>query len=46
MSRPNSSYLRFYMKGINPDKVYKVNGGNEALDGDELMNAGYFVNQV
>ncbi|WP_353949389.1 alpha-galactosidase [Sporolactobacillus sp. Y61] len=46
LNRPNPSYLRLYVRGLNPDQLYRVNGSQETFYGDELMNAGYFVDQV
>lgn len=46
LNQPNPSYLRLYFKGLDPDRKYTINGGSEVFYGDELMNAGLFVNRL
>lgn len=46
LNGPNPAYIRFYFKGLAPDKTYTVNGGKEKFSGAELMNAGYFVPRI
>lgn len=46
LSRPNAPYLRQYFKGLDPDKQYRINGGEATYYGDELMNAGLFLTKV
>ncbi|MCO7127859.1 alpha-galactosidase [Sporolactobacillus shoreicorticis] len=46
LNRPNPPYSRLYFEGLDPERKYKVNDGDEEFYGDELMNAGYFVPQV
>lgn len=42
----NPSYIRYYFKGLDPERHYTVNDGSEVFSGAELMNAGYFVPRV
>lgn len=42
----NPAYIRYYFKGLNPERRYTVNDGSEVFSGAELMNAGYFVPRV
>lgn len=42
----NPAYIRFYFKGLAPNKEYTVNGSREHFSGAELMNAGYFVPRI
>lgn len=42
----NPAYIRYYFKGLDPDRRYTVNDGSEVFSGAELMNAGYFVPRV
>lgn len=46
LNRPNTGYIRLYLKGLDPDTKYTVNGGSEQFYGDELMNAGLFVSDI
>lgn len=39
----NPAYIRYYFKGLDPERRYTVNDGSEVFSGAELMNAGYFV---
>lgn len=42
----NPAYIRYYFKGLDPERHYTVNDGSEVFSGSELMNAGYFVPRV
>lgn len=42
----NPAYIRYYFKGLDPERRYMVNDGSEVFSGAELMNAGYFVPRV
>lgn len=42
----NPAYIRYYFKGLDPERRYTVNDGSEVFSGAELMNAGYFVSRV
>lgn len=42
----NPAYIRYYVKGLDPERRYTVNDGSEVFSGAELMNAGYFVPRV
>lgn len=42
----NPAYIRYYFKGLDPERRYTVNDGSEVFSGAELMNAGYFVPRV
>lgn len=42
----NPAYIRYYFKGLDPERHYTVNNGSEVFSGAELMNAGYFVPRV
>ncbi len=42
----NPAYIRYYFKGLDPERCYTVNDGSEVFSGAELMNAGYFVPRV
>ncbi|WP_282801104.1 alpha-galactosidase [Secundilactobacillus kimchicus] len=46
LNHPNSPYTRFYFKGLDPNRQYRVNDDTEIYYGDELMNAGYFVPSI
>lgn len=46
LSRPNAAYIRMYFKGLDPNKAYRVNNSDEIYYGDELMNAGLFVDKI
>ncbi|WP_203651912.1 alpha-galactosidase [Secundilactobacillus yichangensis] len=43
LNHPNAPYSRLYLKGLDPDKQYRVNDSEEAYYGDELMNAGIHI---
>ena len=42
----NPAYIRYYFKGLDPERRYTVNDGSEVFSGAELINAGYFVPRV
>lgn len=42
----NPAYIRYYFKGLDPERRYTVNDSSEVFSGAELMNAGYFVPRV
>lgn len=42
----NPAYIRYYFKGLDPERRYTVNDGSEVFSGAELMNAGYFLPRV
>lgn len=46
LSRPNAPYLRLRLKGLDPDKQYRINGSDATYYGDELMNAGLFLDKI
>lgn len=43
LNHPNAPYERLYLRGLDPDKQYRVNDSDETYYGDELMNAGLFI---
>lgn len=43
LNHPNAPYDRLYLRGLDPDKQYRVNDGTATYYGDELMNAGIFI---
>ncbi len=46
LHRPNPDYLRLYLKGLDPQKQYRVDDSPECFYGDELMHAGLFIGQI
>lgn len=42
----NPAYIRVYFAGLDPEKTYTVNNGQEKFSGAELMNVGYFVPRI
>ncbi|MDQ0203126.1 alpha-galactosidase [Pectinatus haikarae] len=46
LNRANPPYTRIYFKGLTADQKYTVNDSAEKFYGDELMNAGFFVQQL
>lgn len=42
----NAPYIRFYLRGLDPNKQYRINGGEATYYGDELMNAGLFMDKI
>lgn len=46
LNEANPAYIRYYFKGLDPERRYTVNDGSEVFSGAELMNAGYFVPRV
>ncbi len=42
----NPAYVRFYLAGLDPQKHYRVNDGDEIFSGQELMTAGYFLPRI
>lgn len=46
LNEANPGYIRYYFKGLAPEKTYQVNDDPETYSGAELMNAGYFVARV
>lgn len=43
LNHPNAPYQRQYFKGLDPQRTYTVNGGDERFSGAELMTAGYWI---
>ena len=46
LGRPNYRSRRIYMKGLDPDARYQVEGEEEVYLGDVLMKAGYLVQNL
>lgn len=46
LNEANPAYIRYYFKGLDPERRYTVNDGSEVFSGAELMHAGYFVPRV
>ncbi|MDO4903721.1 MAG: alpha-galactosidase [Limosilactobacillus sp.] len=46
LNGPNPAYIRTYFTGLDPEKMYTINGGDEKFSGAELMNVGYFVPRI
>jgi alpha-galactosidase len=40
LSKPNHGYERLLLKGLHPDKEYRINGRDGTYFGDELMHVG------
>jgi alpha-galactosidase len=40
LAKPNDKYYRVKLKGLDPEKLYCLEGKNTTQYGDELMNAG------
>ncbi len=40
LASPNPPFFRLKLRGLNPREVYRVNNGNQAYFGDELMQIG------
>ncbi|KRG16415.1 alpha-galactosidase [Virgibacillus soli] len=45
LAKPNEKYNRLKLNGLDPNKLYTVNGRNSSHYGDELMNIGILLNQ-
>ncbi|MDS0524825.1 alpha-galactosidase [Clostridium sp. SHJSY1] len=45
LSRPNEKYNRIKLKGLNPNKLYSIEGREENYYGDELMNLGIILSK-
>lgn len=45
LTKPNHGYYRLYMKGLNPDLRYSIQGSEAVYSGDELMNAGFIFDE-
>jgi len=45
LAKPNDKYQRIKLTGLDPDKLYQINGSEISYDGDELMNVGIILNE-
>ena len=45
LSRPNEKYNRIKLQGLDPNKLYSIEGRNEIYYGDELMNLGIILSK-
>ncbi|MFB3161936.1 alpha-galactosidase [Neobacillus sp. 179-J 1A1 HS] len=43
LAKPNDKYYRIKLKGLDPDKLYKIEGKETTHYGDELMNIGILL---
>jgi alpha-galactosidase len=43
LAKPNDKYYRIPLKGLDPDKLYKIEGKETTHYGDELMNIGIIL---
>lgn len=43
-AKPNDKYYRLKLKGLDPDKLYVIEGTETSHYGDELMNVGIILN--
>ncbi|MBM7655680.1 alpha-galactosidase [Neobacillus cucumis] len=43
LAKPNDKYYRLPLKGLDPDKLYKIEGKETTHYGDELMNIGIIL---
>lgn len=43
LAKPNESYKRIKLVGLNPDKCYAIEGTDKTYYGDELMNIGIIL---
>ncbi len=43
LAKPNDSYSRIKIKGLDPDKLYTINNSTTTHYGDELMNIGIIL---
>lgn len=43
LAKPNDSYSRIQVKGLDPEKLYTINNGTTTHYGDELMNIGIIL---
>ncbi|MCM1125836.1 MAG: alpha-galactosidase [Lachnospiraceae bacterium] len=46
LNRPNYHSRRIYLKGLDPDKFYQIEGEEGVYSGDVLMKAGYLVSNM
>ncbi|MET3698398.1 alpha-galactosidase [Bacillus oleivorans] len=46
LGKPNARYERLVLKGLRPDYKYKIEGIPSFFYGDELMNAGIYLDNV
>src|SRR5690606_5665812 len=46
LAKPNDGFKRLILKGLCPDKKYKILGQPEIYYGDELMNFGVILNGI
>ena len=46
LGRPNHRSRRIYLKGLAPEKKYRIEGEEEINTGDVLMKAGYLVQNM
>ncbi|MBD7911269.1 MULTISPECIES: alpha-galactosidase [Clostridium] len=45
LSKPNEKYNRIKLKGLDPNKLYSIEGREETCCGDELMNLGIVLSK-
>lgn len=45
LSKPNDGYKRIKLKGLDPGKLYSIEGREESYYGDELMNVGILLSK-
>jgi alpha-galactosidase len=45
LSKPNEKYNRIKLKGLDPNKLYSIEGRDETCYGDELMNLGIILSK-
>lgn len=45
LAKPNEKYNRLKLKGLDPNKLYKINGQKTSHYGDELMNIGIILSE-
>ena len=43
LAKPNDKYYRIKLKGLDPDKLYSIEGKETTHYGDELMNVGIIL---
>lgn len=46
LNRPNHHSRRIYLRGLDPDKFYQIEGEEGVYSGDVLMKAGYLVSNM
>ncbi len=46
LNRPNRHSVRLFLKGLDPDRWYRVEGEEEFFTGNVLMKAGYLLQEL